>query len=124
MFKITMTEPDGHERTWDGNAEPDKDQLLRNRPAGTKIEVRPFTLEELLEYAKNYWNEMAPEEQKEMLKAQRQSFVRAEMGFGSDADEAAYRKALEEEDDEALERLNEEANERMRLVDEDAETRI
>lgn len=117
MFKITIKQPDGGETTWDGNAMPDEEVLLRNRPAGSTVEVRAFTLEELIAYSKTYWEQMAPEEREAMLKSQRESFVRAEAGFGSDADEAAYRKALEEGDTETLERLNAEADGRVAAVD-------
>lgn len=51
------------------------------------------------------------------LKAQRDSFVRAEVGFGSDADEAAYRAALVESDTETLARLSAEADARMAFFD-------
>lgn len=49
---------------------------------------RTPTLDELLEL--NRGHQMSETE----LRAQRDSFVRAQMGFGSDADEAAYRAAL------------------------------
>ena len=53
---------------------------------------------------------MTPEE----IEAQRKSFARAEMGFGSDADEAAYRAALDANGTEELARLDAEAEERMK----------
>lgn len=53
---------------------------------------RTPTLDELLEL--NRGHQMSEAE----LRAQRDSFVRAQMGFGSDADEAAYRAALDASD--------------------------
>lgn len=53
--------------------------------------------------------------------AQRRSYVRAEIGFGSDADEAAYRAALVAGSTAALARLEAEAQARMAAFD--AETR-
>ena len=51
------------------------------------------------------------------VEAQRRSFVRAEIGLGSDADEIAYRSALASGDQEALAKLNKEAEARMAQVD-------
>lgn len=51
------------------------------------------------------------------IAAQRDSFVRAEMGFGSDADEAAFRAALEAGDTEALSRLEAASQARMAAYD-------
>jgi hypothetical protein len=51
------------------------------------------------------------------LDAQRRSFVRGEMGLGSDKDEAAYAKALRENDAATLARLDTEAQARMRAAD-------
>lgn len=50
---------------------------------------RTPTLEELLELNRSH--QMTEEE----VRVQRDSFVRAQIGFGSDADEAAYRAALD-----------------------------
>jgi hypothetical protein len=50
------------------------------------------------------------------LEAQRRSWVRGEMGLGSDADEAAYREALRDGDAATLDRLDREAAKRMALI--------
>lgn len=55
-------------------------------------------LEELLRKAKERWDGMTPEQQDEMLKAQRESWVRGEMAMGTDRDEAEYRAALRARD--------------------------
>lgn len=65
-------------------------------------------LDALLKQAKAH-RPMTPEE----IEAQRQSWVRGEMGMGSDADEAAYRAALESEDTETLKRLDLESMQRV-----------
>lgn len=57
------------------------------------------------------------------LKAQRDSWVRGEIGFGSDADESAYREALATGDAEALARLKTEAENRMNFFDKTREKR-
>jgi hypothetical protein len=49
---------------------------------------------------------------KEELRAQRRSWVAAESGFGSDADEAAYRAAYERGDTTEMARLDAEAEKR------------
>lgn len=54
---------------------------------------------------------------KEELEAQRRSWVRGEAGLGSDADEAAHRAAYEAGDKKALQRLQIEAEARMKLAD-------
>jgi hypothetical protein len=48
-----------------------------------------------------------------MMQAQCKSLARAEAGFGSDADEAAYRAALVAGDDETISRLDAEAAARV-----------
>lgn len=65
-------------------------------------------LDALLAQAKAH-RPMTPEE----VEAQRQSWVRGEMGLGSDADEAAYRAALESGDTETLKRLDLESMQRV-----------
>ena len=49
--------------------------------------------------------------------AQRRSYVRAEMGFGSDADEAAMRAAVARGDKAEIARLEREAEARMAAAD-------
>jgi hypothetical protein len=68
-------------------------------------------LSRLIEAAKAH--KMTPEERD----AQRRSFVRGQLGFGSDADEAACRDALAKGDTAALEVLEADAQKRMRMVD-------
>lgn len=48
--------------------------------------------------------------------AQRASFVLAEVGFGTDADELAYRRAVEHGDGAEIARLDAEAEARMERV--------
>ena len=50
------------------------------------------------------------------IEVQRRSFVRAELGFGSDADERSYMAAIKAGDAVAIERLDAEAAERMAVV--------
>lgn len=47
----------------------------------------------LLKRSAEAFNAMSPEEQEHMLRLQRESWVRGEMGIGNDADEAAAREA-------------------------------
>jgi hypothetical protein len=58
---------------------------------GTGEEVR---LDELLRRSAARFRAMTPEQQEAELRAQRESWVRGEMGIGSDKDEADYRAAL------------------------------
>lgn len=51
------------------------------------------------------------------LEAQRRSYVRAEAGFGSDADERAMRDAMARGDKAEIKRLDMEAEARMAAVD-------
>lgn len=51
------------------------------------------------------------------IEAQKRSFVRAEAGFGSDSDEAAYAAAVARGDKVEIERLDKEAEARMEAVD-------
>jgi hypothetical protein len=59
---------------------------------------------------------MTPAQREMMHEMQRRSWARGEAGIGSDRDEAAYRKALKESDQEALMRLEDESQERMRRI--------
>lgn len=56
---------------------------------------------------------MSPEERARMHRKQRASWVRGEIGMGSDADEAAYSRALAEDDQATLARLEAAAKERV-----------
>lgn len=71
---------------------------------------RAPTLAELLTLCRGY--RMTPEE----AAAQRWSFVVGEAGFGSDADERAYREAIAREDVLEIQRLEHEAIRRMEIV--------
>lgn len=51
-----------------------------------------------------------------LLAQQARSFARAEAGFGSDRDEAEYRRAIDNNDTETLARLDEEAAARVDAV--------
>ena len=73
--------------------------------AATQIEQND-TLDELIAKSADAYNAMAPEQRAEMHIAQAASWARAEAGFGSDADEAAYQDAFRRGDGEALARLN------------------
>jgi len=50
-----------------------------------------MTLEELLARDKARWDAMTPAQKETMLRLQRESWVRGEMGIGNDAQEAADR---------------------------------
>lgn len=52
-------------------------------------------LEALLEKAREWDRSATPEMREEMMRRQRDSWVRAELAFGSDADEAEYRRRME-----------------------------
>jgi glutamyl/glutaminyl-tRNA synthetase len=73
-------------------------------------------LDKLIRESKAYVDSLTPEQKREMIRKQAESFVRAEAGFGSDADEAEYAKALHDGDTEKLARLNAEAAERVLRV--------
>jgi hypothetical protein len=61
---------------------------------------------------------LSPEQRLAHDRAQRRSWILAEAGFGSDADEAAYRVALERGDWPTMIRLDEEAEERRKRAEE------
>ncbi len=63
------------------------------------------TLSDLIARDRAAYEAMTPAEREETRRHQRESWVRGEVGFGSDADEAAYRVALELGDKEMLARL-------------------
>jgi hypothetical protein len=73
-------------------------------------------LTELLAQSRRSWDLMTPQKRAEMLAAQRWSYVLGEAGMGSDADEAAYREAVNRCDKEMLRKLDAEAPERERLA--------
>lgn len=50
-------------------------------------------IDDLIKEAIERMKQMSPDEIEAMRLAQRESWVRGEMGIGSDADEAAYREA-------------------------------
>lgn len=80
--------------------------LLRR---GLEMIDKLTTLETLIADAKK-----RPAMTEEEWAAQRASFVRGEIGMGSDRDEANYRKAMTDGDRAEMERLNQEAQERVR----------
>lgn len=51
-------------------------------------------LEALIEKAREWDRTATPAEKEEMRRRQRESWVRGEMGIGSDADEAEYRRRM------------------------------
>ncbi len=59
---------------------------------------------------------MTPEQREKMHEEQRKSWVRGEMGMGTDKDEAEYAKAVLADDIETIKRLDAEADERARKV--------
>lgn len=69
-------------------------------------------LNQAVELVKN----MTPEERAEMYRLQRRSFMRAEASFGSDADEAAYSRAVAQGDEKEIARLEAEASARVDAV--------
>jgi hypothetical protein len=70
---------------------------------------KPTTLETLIAEAK-----ARPPMTEAEWAAQRASFARAEVGFGSDRDEAHYRRAVASGDREEIARLNQEAEDRVK----------
>jgi hypothetical protein len=74
------------------------------------------SLTQMLEQAKKWWASASEEERERMLAEQRRSWVRGEMGMGSDRDEAERARALADEDVEKLRRLDREAAERAARV--------
>lgn len=73
-------------------------------------------LEQMLSDAAERVKRMTPEAIAAMYRAQRDSFVRAEAGFGSDEDESAYAKAVAEANSQEIARLEREASERVEAV--------
>lgn len=90
----------------------DTELTWHQKVAALTVELgRAPTLEELLPMAAKH--RMSPEE----LRAQRDSFVRAEFGFGTDADEAAYGVALLSGDKDEIARHEAAAQARMAAFD-------
>lgn len=71
------------------------------------------SLEQRIAEAVEAVKRMTPEERRAMWEAQRRSFVKAEIGFGSDADEAAYARACAHGDEAEIARLESEAAARI-----------
>jgi len=85
---------------------------------------RAMTQDEINEMMKRVvekMKEMSPEELEKMLEEQKMSFVRAELGFGLDADEAAYRRAIAENDLATLLQLDSENAARIQKATPDAQ---
>lgn len=61
---------------------------------------------ELLAKAKDWWDKASPQVRADMERRQRRSYVASEMAMGSDADESAYRVALENDDKAEIARLH------------------
>jgi hypothetical protein len=75
------------------------------------------TLDALIETARVAWNGMTKEERAAMIEEQRRSYARAEVMFGSDADEAAMADAIARGDEAEVARLREAEEERGRTFD-------
>lgn len=67
----------------------------------------------LIQRAKEQWVSMSPKERRQMLDAQRESYVISEVGFGSDADEAEYMEARRSGDALRIAECERRAEERM-----------
>lgn len=63
------------------------------------------------------WETATPEQRAAMDRASWRSFLRGEAGMGTDADELAYRIAVQAGDQAEIARLDAEAAERVRRVD-------
>jgi hypothetical protein len=61
-----------------------------------RVRIGHPALQEAIRRAVARFNEMTEEQKAEMVNRQRESWVRGEMGIGSDADEAAYRNRMKE----------------------------
>lgn len=82
---------------------------MRSKPAP----LRP-DLDRLIAENNRVVAAMTPEQRREMMRAQRRSWARGEVGIGSDADEAAYSRALKDGDQETLDRLQAEGDARVK----------
>lgn len=65
---------------------------------GTRFKPMPERpeLSEMIAKSVAWFKSLTPEEQEAHRREQRESWVRGEMGIGSDADEAKYRAAMRE----------------------------
>jgi len=73
-------------------------------------------LDSLVKWAREHIAAMSPAERAAMHEAQKRNYMRAEACFGSDADEAAYSRAIELGDESAIARLEAEAAARIAAV--------
>jgi hypothetical protein len=76
-------------------------------------------LDRLLKESVEAVKAMTPRQRRDMIRAQRRSWARGEVGIGADADEAAYAKALREKDWDTISRLEAESAARVEKFDED-----
>jgi hypothetical protein len=74
-------------------------------------------LRALIEKAQEAVAAMTPEQRAAMWEAQKQSFIRAEMAFGSDADEAEYAAAIHSGDPERIAEVKRKESERLAVFD-------
>jgi hypothetical protein len=74
-------------------------------------------IDELLSKAAAESAAMSPQERAAMYDEQRQSFARAEAGFGSDADQAAFSAAVAAGDAQEIARLNRESGARVAALE-------
>jgi hypothetical protein len=101
----------------------DREALIKStaRDAGVTVQqVKDWLalpLSQAILAAEARYAAMTPAERRAMWDAQRRGYVRAEAGFGSDADESAYRAAHARGDTEALARLDAESEARMQMAD-------
>lgn len=102
---------------------PDREALVKAtaRDAGVTVEeVQAWLRDDLSQAIRDAaarYAAMSPAERHAMIRAQAASFARAEAGFGSDADEAAWREAHRTGDTKTLKRLEAEAAARVLAVD-------
>jgi hypothetical protein len=101
----------------DGSAKNAQRSMARSQQIAPILsgiaELSMTNLEELLAQAQAKYDAMTPEQQQEMWRQQRRSFIIGEAGMGSDADEKAYRAAQISGDTAKIAGLDTEANQRM-----------
>lgn len=73
-----------------------------------------FDLDELVKRSREAWAAMTPEQQASVRREQRRGYVVSEAGWGSDADEQAYRAAYRAGDTDDLARLQAASMQRMK----------